>query len=44
MAKCVVCKGSGKCQGCGGKVLSSNRCPCNFGKCPRCKGSGNEPR
>jgi len=41
--KCVSCDGTGVCSGCGGKLEKANSCPCNFGKCSRCKGSGKEP-
>ena len=44
MAKCVVCKGNGKCPGCKGNVMKSSSCACNFGRCSRCKGSGKDPQ
>jgi len=44
MAKCVVCRGTGKCPNCKGSIQKMGKCACNWGKCPRCKGSGNEPR
>lgn len=43
-SKCAVCNGSGKCRACGGTGLKSKHCrTCNWGKCPRCKGSGLDP-
>lgn len=43
-SKCSVCGGNGKCKACGGVGLKSKSCKtCNWGKCPRCKGSGEDP-
>ncbi|SOD73518.1 hypothetical protein SAMN05892883_2810 [Jatrophihabitans sp. GAS493] len=44
MAKCVVCRGSGKCPACKGSIQRMSSCACNWGKCSRCRGSGNEAR
>lgn len=41
--RCGVCGGSGVCRACGGHWSSKNCKVCRAGKCPRCKGSGQDP-